>query len=102
MVARRLGCSTAETRQFLDGLPDDELSEQWSLFRVMPASLAAFVGEGGQPGGENGSWSVSAAQDGFQAVGVEHAQRPGFQLLGRRLAKLMFSPIREGAETQGE
>jgi hypothetical protein len=45
---------------------------------------------------------VSATQYGFQAAGVQHAQCAGFQLFSRGLAKLLFSPIREGAEAQGE
>jgi len=48
--------------------------------------------------GEMDSWSVSAAQDGFQTVGIEDTKGPGFQLVGGRLVELLVGPFREGAE----
>ena len=49
-----------------------------------------------------GYGSGSAAQYGFQAVGVQHANGPGFQLLRICLAELFFSPVGQPAKPEGE
>jgi len=52
--------------------------------------------------GQIGAWVGLAAQDGFQAVGVQHAKRPGFQLFRGGLAELLVGPVGERAKAKGE